>query len=142
MVNVKRQVIVVMGIIILLGGVYITKYFYNLMKYKSIIKQISISKINLSKVPDGNFTGAFDAIYVGAKVNVTVQNHKIVDIKIVNHKTERGQKAEVIPQRVVQAQSLQVDAVSGATNSSKVILKAIENALISGENNKKVFNNE
>lgn len=31
---------------------------------------------------------------------------------------------------VVEAQSLQVDAVSGATYSSKVILKAIEDALV------------
>ncbi|GAI95081.1 unnamed protein product, partial [marine sediment metagenome] len=31
--------------------------------------------------------------------------------------------------KVVEAQTLQVDAVSGATYSSKVILKAIENAL-------------
>ncbi|NOW05431.1 uncharacterized protein with FMN-binding domain [Clostridium beijerinckii] len=30
---------------------------------------------------------------------------------------------------VVKAQSLQVDTISGATNSSKTILKAIENAL-------------
>jgi len=133
-VNVKRMVAVAVGITVLLGGVYITKYFINLMKYKNIIKEISISKIDLSKVPDGSFTGTFDAIYVGAKVNVTVQNHRIMDIKIINHKNERGQKAEVIPQKVVQSQSLQVDAVSGATNSSKVILKAIENALISSEN--------
>jgi len=30
---------------------------------------------------------------------------------------------------VVEAQTLEVDAISGATYSSKVILKAIENAL-------------
>jgi uncharacterized protein with FMN-binding domain len=32
-------------------------------------------------------------------------------------------------QKVQEAQSLQVDLVSGATSSSKVILKAIEDAL-------------
>jgi uncharacterized protein with FMN-binding domain len=131
--NVKKSVLAIISIIILFGGAYITKYFYDMMKYKSIIKELSIKKVDLSKVPDGSFTGYFDAIFVGAKVNVIVQNHKIVDIKLMNHKNERGQRAEVIPQKVVQAQSLQVDAVSGATNSSKVILKAIENALISGE---------
>lgn len=131
--NVKKLVAAVLSIIILFGGAYITKYFFNMMKYKTIIKEVSISRVDLSKVPDGSFTGSFDAIFVGAKVNVTVQNHKIVDIKLMNHKNERGQRAEVITQKVVQAQSLQVDAVSGATNSSKVILKAIQNALISGE---------
>lgn len=38
-----------------------------------------------------------------------------------------------IPDMVVNAQSLQVDTISGATNSSKTILKAMENALISGQ---------
>lgn len=66
---------------------------------------------------------------VAADVSATVRNHKITDIKILRHKNERGQRAEVIPQRVLAAQSLKVDTVSGATNSSKVILKAIENAL-------------
>lgn len=131
--NNKKLIIAVVSIIVLFGGAYIAKYFFNMMKYKTIVKEVSISKVDLSKVPDGSFTGSFDAIFVGAKVNVTVQNHKIVDIKLINHKNERGQRAEVIPGKVVQAQSLQVDAVSGATNSSKVILKAIENALISGE---------
>ncbi|KZL90766.1 FMN-binding protein [Clostridium magnum] len=132
--NFKKLVIGAVSVIMLFGGAYITNYFFNMMKYRTIIKELSISKVDLSKIPDGNFTGSFDAIFVEAKVNVIVKNHKIVDVKLINHKNERGQKAEVIPQKVVHAQSLQVDAVSGATNSSKVILKAIENALISGEN--------
>lgn len=131
--NNKKLIIAAVSIIVLFGVAYITKYFFNIMKYKTIVNEVSISKVDLSKVPDGSFTGSFDAIFVGAKVNVVVQNHKIVDIKLINHKNERGKKAEVIPKSVIQAQSLQVDAVSGATNSSKVILKAIENALISGE---------
>lgn len=41
-------------------------------------------------------------------------------------------RAESIPQMVIEAQSLEVNVVSGATYSSKVILKAIENAFIEG----------
>jgi uncharacterized protein with FMN-binding domain len=43
----------------------------------------------------------------------------------------KGKPAEVIPQKVMDAQSLQVDTISGVTSSSKVILKAIEKALVS-----------
>ena len=68
-----------------------------------------------------------------AKVSVTVKDNKITDITLLNHKNERGKPAEVIPEKVLKAQSLQVDTISGATNSSKVILKAIENALMSGK---------
>jgi len=41
----------------------------------------------------------------------------------------KGKPAEAIVDSVVAAQSLQVDIVSGATLSSKCILKAIEVAL-------------
>jgi len=37
--------------------------------------------------------------------------------------------AELITDMVIDSQSLKVDVVSGATYSSKIILKAIENAL-------------
>jgi len=40
----------------------------------------------------------------------------------------------VIVDSVIENQSLDVDAISGATYSSKVILKAIENALARGSN--------
>ncbi len=58
-----------------------------------------------------------------------VRNHEIVEIIILKHNHGRGSDAEVVPDRVVASQSLRVDTVSGATFSSIVILKAIENAL-------------
>ena len=48
---------------------------------------------------------------------------------MLEHKNGQGTPAEVIPEKVVETQTLEVDIVSGATYSSKVILKAIENAL-------------
>lgn len=133
--NVTKLIVTAVSLVILCGVAYSIKYISDLNKYKDIINGISIEKIDLSKVDDGKYTGKFDAIFIGASVNVKVRNHKIVDIELTKHKNERGKRAEVIPERVVKVQSLQVDTVSGATNSSKVILKAIENALKSGENN-------
>lgn len=135
MVNTKRIIIIAVSAAILIGGVYSIKYMLDLKKYKETINEINIENVDLSKVKDGNYTGNFDAILIGAEVNVKVEDHKIIDVELVKHKNEKGKNAEIIPERVVQAQSLQVDAISGATNSSKVILKAIENALESGENN-------
>lgn len=128
--NVKKLIIAAVSVTILCGVAYIIKYTSDIKKYKDIVKGISIARVDLSKVKDGTYTGDFDAIVIEAKVIVKVKNHEIVDVELVKHKNERGKGAEVIPQRVVQAQSLQVDTVSGATNSSKVILKAIENALM------------
>ena len=133
MLNVKKIVLCAGCIIVLTISIIGGKYLISVQKYKNIIKGLEIGSVDLSKVKDGKYTGSCDSGFVGAKVSVIVKDHKILDIVLLNHKTERGKSAEVIPEKVLKAQSLQVDAISGATNSSKVILKSIENALESGE---------
>lgn len=135
MINVKSTMIIAISLVILCVGIYGIKYLIDIKQYKEVIEGIKITNVDLSKIKDGTYTGEFYTTIIGAEVNVKVENHKIAEVELVQHKNERGKKAEIIPDRVVQAQSLQVDTVTGATNSSKVILKAIENALESAENN-------
>lgn len=52
----------------------------------------------------------------------------IIGVDILEHNNERGAKAEAIKEQIVKEQKINVDAISGATNSSKVIKKACENA--------------
>ena len=103
--------------------------FYSLAEYKRKIAAISISEIDAGSAADGIYTGVYDVQYIYAKVEVTVKNHEITDIRILEHRNERGKSAEQIINTVRDEQSVKVDAISGATNSSSVILKAIENAL-------------
>ena len=93
------------------------------------VAELSIPDVDLTKLEDGVYTGSFNAFPVAAEVRVTINDYKITEIELVKHSHGQGASAEVIPGKVVEAQSLEVDAVSGATYSSKVILKAIENAL-------------
>ena len=129
MINIKKIVFIAVGIMVLVLGFY----GLELLNYKKTIKEIKIENVDLSTISDGKYTGSCDASYIAAEVSVTVKDHKITDISLLKHKNERGKPAEVIPQKVVETQNLKVDTISGATNSSKVILKAIENALISGK---------
>lgn len=103
--------------------------FYSLAEYKRKIAGISIGEIDAVSVADGIYTGVYDVQYIYAKVEVTVKNHEITNIRIMEHRNERGKRAEQIVNAVREEQSVKVDAISGATNSSRVILKAIENAL-------------
>lgn len=89
----------------------------------------SISDVNLSEISDGVYEGSYSVFPVSVKVEVAVENHAIKSIDLIDHKHGKGAGAEVIPDMVVEAQSLDVDTVSGATYSSKVILKAIKDAL-------------
>jgi len=129
----KKIVLIIICIVVLLVGFLGGKYLYSIQRYKTIISELKIESVDLSKISDGKYTGSCDAEFVGAKVAVTVRDHKIIDIVLTDHKNEKGKAAEVIPAMVIESQSLEVDTISGATNSSKVILEAIENALKSGK---------
>ena len=89
----------------------------------------TLSDIDLNKIPDGSYFGSFSSFPVAAEVKVVVRNHEIVEVIILKHNHGRGSEAEVVSERVVASQTLRVDTVSGATYSSIVILKAIEDAL-------------
>ena len=51
-------------------------------------------------------------------------------IELLKHRTWRGgAAAKAIPNRIIQAQSTKVDAVTGATISSRAIMKAVQDAV-------------
>lgn len=100
--------------------------------YQSAVASITYDDIQISRVADGDYEGECDVGYIYASVSVVVEDGRIKDIDILEHRNERGAAAESITEAVMAKQSLEVDAVSGATNSSNVIKKAIENALKNG----------
>lgn len=130
--NKSMAVKIIAGVIVvavIIGIIFVLNYTMQLAEYKKRIASISISNVDLSKISDGTYTGSYDAIMIAAKVSVDVSDHTIKDIHLIYHKNERGKKAEAILGRVQSAQSLKVDTITGATNSSKVLLKAVQNAL-------------
>ena len=82
------------------------------------------------KLIDGVYEGSAKGGPNSAVVRVTIQDQKITHIEILDHDAWKGKKAEpIIPQRIIDQQSTNVDTVSGATNSSKVIMNAVQHAL-------------
>jgi len=94
------------------------------------LAHLKLSAADLSKAADGIYEGSYKVFPVAAVVELKIDKHRITEIKLIRHENGQGSAAEAIPGRVVEAQSLDVDIVAGATYSSKVILKAIENALL------------
>lgn len=93
------------------------------------VRNISVSMPDLSDIQDGDYIGEYSIPPVHVNVEVSVRNHQITDIAILRHDNGLGSAAERIVDDVIKEQSLDMDAVSGATVSSKCILKAIENAI-------------
>ncbi|MEO1768514.1 FMN-binding protein [Candidatus Enterococcus ferrettii] len=114
-------------IIVLAAGCLI--FFGATIYSKSMLKNVAIAKVDPRELPDGTYSGEASLKPVIAKVNVTIAEGKISAVQITEHQTGLGKKAETIASEIVDKQSLQVDAISGATMSSQAILKACENAL-------------
>lgn len=112
--------------------IHIVVYFMDFNNYQKAVSDIVVTDVDISSVEDGTYIGSYDVGYIYAKVKVTVGAGKITDIQLLEHNNERGKKAERITDTIKEKQSISVDGVSGATNSSKVIQMAIYNAL---ENN-------
>jgi uncharacterized protein with FMN-binding domain len=96
---------------------------------KRTLKKVKINEVPISQVADGEYVGEAQIEPVSAKVNVQVENGKITDIEIKDHMTGLGKNGEKIIDQIINKQSLDVDAISGATQSSVTITKAVENAL-------------
>jgi uncharacterized protein with FMN-binding domain len=93
------------------------------------LDKIVIGNPDISGKTDGTYQGESKVGPVRVTLDVAVKDGRITAITIIRHFNGLGKKAEAIVPRVIEAQSLAVDAVSGATGSSKAILKAIETAL-------------
>ena len=80
----------------------------------------------------GSYTAEAQGMNGAVKVTVTVDQDKIVSVTVDEHNETPGISdgaIEKLPQMIVDQQSLALDAVSGATFTSKAILEAAEKAL-------------
>ena len=129
----KRHIVLIVLLSILIVGAAAVLLAYNSINESlKELEVMPIRDIDLTQIADGTYDGVWSTFPVAAEVRVTVKNHAITVIQLVKHDNGMGSAAEVLPEKVIEAQSLNVDIVSGATHSSKVILKAIENALEKG----------
>jgi uncharacterized protein with FMN-binding domain len=86
--------------------------------------------VTRDKLTDGVYDGSYGSAPNKASVRVTVKDRAIADIQVVEHWAWRGKGAEtIIVERIIASQSTDVDAVSGATNSSRVIMNAVQAAI-------------
>ena len=97
-------------------------------------RAMEIENVDLSKVTDGTYQGSYSYANKDFVVEVTVRDHTIEKIDIVEAftGTKYARGGQVVIDTVLANQSLDVDVITGSTTSSKAYLKAIENALRKG----------
>jgi len=100
------------------------------------IKNIEIAHIESETLSEGDYIGEFPFterfLY---KVKVTIKSGMIADIEVLENGTENeyAKKGLAVIPRMLQKQSPKVDVVSGATVTSKALMKCVEKALRKAE---------
>lgn len=94
------------------------------------VRAMPIADVNLAVLPDSAYTGGFTYDKITCEVRTTVKNRRIEQIDILkNHSSQYTKNAVGVIPRILEKQTPNVDAVSGATISSKALMKAVENSL-------------
>ncbi len=123
-----KPIFIVLALISLLV-ILLAVFFVQINKRLESLLAWPMEDVNLVHVSDGIYQGRYHAFPIEAVVEVTMKDGKMIAIDLIKHTNGQGEAAEAILGRVVESQSLKVDAIAGATYSSKVIVLAIKDAL-------------
>jgi uncharacterized protein with FMN-binding domain len=100
-----------------------------LLQACTMVREITVGPVDFASLQPGSHQGYWDGGIVKVRVAVRTGSGLVEAIEIEEHQCGRGKPAEAVVGWVLAKQSLAVDVVSGATYSSQVILRAIEQAL-------------
>ncbi|MBQ9140585.1 MAG: FMN-binding protein [Lachnospiraceae bacterium] len=123
-----KGILIIIGLV-LIGGIGF-KYF-SAKLVKEAVEQ-NDSYVNISMVADGTYEGHSEMGPVIVDVRVTVSNGELESVVLLNHQNGLGQSANSIVDAMVKSNTQDVDAISGATVSSEIIINAVNNALQQG----------
>jgi RnfABCDGE-type electron transport complex G subunit len=88
--------------------------------------------IEIAAVPDGAYEGTGKGLFGPIKVSVTVKDGKLAEVKVLEHRETAGISDPAIsgiPKAMVDKQTLDVDAIAGATFTSEGVIEAVKDAL-------------
>ncbi len=102
------------------------------------IPETTADNVSAQKYKTGTYTAEAEGKEGLIKVEVTFSDTKITDIQIISQSETEGlgdDALDTIKEKVLEGQTLAVDAVSGATESSDGLLAAIEDAVKQADGN-------
>lgn len=119
--------------ILLILVILVAAIFVGCLSFSSSIKkslaEIKNTSVNMETVEDGIYDGHSEMGPVIVDVRVHVENYKILKVDLIRHDCGLGHSADVIVEKMVEQNTYNVDAISGATVSSEIIKNAVNIAL-------------
>jgi len=98
-------------------------------KVQAKLDMLEMGAIEPGKLTDGRHRGSSLGYTGPLDVTVTVRGGRIADIAVQHTEKIHQNAPEIIPRRIVEAQSLKIDAITGATVTSQAIVDAAFQAL-------------
>ena len=126
----RQGVKIVIGAVLVVLLLLAALLIFMVVKQGGEVKQLPFGTIDISQVADGIYHGSAKTTLVAAGVEVVAKDGALQSIRITHHQNGLGKAAESITDMMVHKNTLDVDAVSGATVSSKVIQSAVYQALM------------
>ena len=132
------------------GGYYLTFFNKNLKKNIYIITSISLlaglfivlpltvanstvhTITSIQNISDGTYEGVGIGFGGNMNIQISINNKKITNINILNHRETQGYHEEVFRElsyEIIGTQNLNVDSISGATSTSRGFLNSIKDAV-------------
>ena len=123
--------LVILGVLVLILLIGVLQFN---KQYKELLKEVEIEyalidTIDMSHIEDGVYKAQFGKIPVSIDLQVTVKDHKIQTIEVLEQSSGPDHEALETIDRIISKQQPKVDIVSGATTSSRVIMIAVHKAL-------------
>jgi uncharacterized protein with FMN-binding domain len=115
-------IVVVVILVLLLAG------FFAVTRGMKDIRNLSIENPDISSLQDGEYEGSFHKTRWNYRVKVTLEEGEIRDIQFID-KPDDGSFSDKAVDAVLEAQSLDIDTVTGASINTRAFRKAVENAL-------------
>ena len=123
--NLAKILALIALITIMLGG-------YILNRRKSHVNEatkLPYYNVTLEQVPDGTFSARTKTSFLHIELTVTVQDHQIKDIKIIESEGIDSQTAKPILEKIKQENKTAVQAIKGAELGSLVYISCVDSAL-------------
>lgn len=130
--KVRKVILVLVGVIVAFFLMIVIAMGAKMREMQENMESVENVPIDMREVKDGSYTADTDLVLEKVKVEVTVENHQISTIEILEHQNGKGKPAEAIVDEMIEKNTDEVDAVSGATCSSVAIRSAVNKALQEG----------
>ena len=105
---------------------------YLIVRHKNQVleaKNLPFYNTPLESVEDGIYSAKTYTKFLHLQLEVTVQNHQLQVIKVIENKGSQGQKVEPILQEMIKQNKVIVPAIKGEELASLVFISCVDSAL-------------